>query len=145
MNASLVNGLDRSIFNEANDGRAGGIGPFGNHKPNERGKQFLQLIQTHNLSVASSWFEKKRYDTFYSHLLQKHLQLDHFIASQTNLTSILDCGHTNSPINSDHLPIMIKLRIASKIPPKGTKKVRTTKFKKRKRGRKNSHISSING
>ena len=153
--ASLGNRLDHSIFNEANDGKAGGIGLFGNHKPNERGRQVLEYIQTHNLSIASSWFEKKRYDTFFSHLLQKHLQLDHFITSQTNQRSILDCGHTNSPFNSDHLPVKIKLRIASKIPPKGTKKVKATKLKKRKRGRrkevrnathsKHSHLSSING
>ena len=75
--------------------------------------------------------------------------------SQTNRRSILDCGRTNSPINSDHLPVKIKLRIASKIPPKGTKRVKATKFKKRKRGRRkevrnathseHSHLSSING
>lgn len=136
VNASLSTSLYHCTFNEAIDGKAGGIGPFGDSTPNERGRQTLESIQSHNLSVASSWFKKKRYNTFYSHLLQRHLQLDHFITSQTGRKSILDCGRANSPINSNHLPVRIKFRIASKIPPKGNERLKPTKLKKRKRGRK---------
>ena len=57
VNSNLSDRLEHCIFNEANNGRAEGIGPFECNKSNKRGRITLKSIQTHNLSVASSYFK----------------------------------------------------------------------------------------
>mmetsp|Transcript_914 Transcript_914/g.1466 ORF Transcript_914/g.1466 Transcript_914/m.1466 type:complete len:207 (-) Transcript_914:14-634(-) len=62
-------------------------GPFSSHlHSNNQGNCTSATLATQDLTSAATWFQKHRYDTFYSHLrksqnLDPYLQLDHFFVS----------------------------------------------------------------
>uniref|UniRef100_A0A7S1ZJL2 Endonuclease/exonuclease/phosphatase domain-containing protein n=1 Tax=Ditylum brightwellii TaxID=49249 RepID=A0A7S1ZJL2_9STRA len=95
-------------------------GPFGTHKvSNERGERMSQILGAAWLCSAGTWFEKKRYDTFFDKHTKKRVQYDHIFVTQKEKRSVTNCSRACPIIQSEHHAVVIKLRVAAHIPKKG--------------------------
>ena len=98
------------------------IGNHGIKAQDERGSELITLLRTHNLKVASTFFEHDNYTTWSSFLHCKSHQLDHWITNKLHL--IHDTQVTSLGVDSDHNAVKIKVVLkAKKIKRKTTKKV----------------------
>ena len=93
------------------------LGPFGLPHRNEAGERVLDLAQTHQLRVNSSFFRtrKLRYTTHYDQRHKPKLprQLDHFLSRIKLGARVHKCGVYDLPngVVSDHHSVRIKISL----------------------------------
>jgi len=114
----LVWGADTnaSLGHSARAGAAEGrvTGSFGNPHRNHAGAQLRRFCASNDLCAASTFFQKRRYDTWRHPRSKRMYQLDHFLVPRTHLKRVADCFRPalNQGPDSDHMPVVLRLRVA---------------------------------
>ena len=104
MNASL--GVRRSHHDTV-------LGPHGVPHVNEAGRDLHQFLGTRALCSIASFFMKRHYATWFHPQSRRGHQIDHWIVHRGDLVRVKNAGRVGCiGVNSDHLPLLLELRIA---------------------------------
>lgn len=109
-NASV--GVRSKEDNPFAEGRDQVRGPFGIDYQNKAGRELVTLLSTHELCLPSTYYQKKRYETWINPCSGRGHQLDHSIMRQSQLWRVRDAGRYGLlGKDSDHCPIRLELKM----------------------------------
>lgn len=91
------------------------VGPYGCSHVNDAGVRFRSYLETNNFAAATTFFQKKTYETWIHPRSKKGHQIDHFITAKKNFGRFMDAGRTAPLIGSDHMAVMCKLRVSARL------------------------------
>jgi len=92
------------------------LGPYGVEHVNEAGREFYDFCSTNQLRAASTFFPKRRYQTWIHPCSRLGHQIDHFLVSKDSFASVMDCHTLGAQLHgSDHFPLRMKFRIARRL------------------------------
>ena len=91
------------------------VGPHGNHHVNNAGLRFRTFLEVNSYTALTTYFKKKSYSTWTHPRSKKPHQIDHFLSDKIHFSRFTDAGLADPLLDSDHLAIMCKLRIAAKL------------------------------
>ena len=100
------------------------IGRFGLPHRNHAGIRFATFLEINNLVACSTYFRKKNYATWRHPRSKLQHQIDHII----DFSRIIDVFVSKPLLDTDHLSVRMKLRIASCLYRKSQRKVALSKF-----------------
>ena len=96
------------------------VGPYGLNHINAAGERLRTYLEVNNLVSLTTYFKKSAYATWIHPRSKKPHQIDHFITSKSDFKRIVDAGRTNPILDSDHLAIKCKLRVAVRLKKRST-------------------------
>jgi hypothetical protein len=117
----LIMGIDanaslgtRSAHDKQGAGRDRVRGTHGIKDENEAGKKLHMLLGVHELCAASTFFQKRRYETWYHPGANwRGFQIDHFIVRQNDMKRVRDAGAMGwRGVDSDHYAVGLRLNLA---------------------------------
>ena len=91
------------------------VGPHGNHHVNNAGLRFRTFLEVNSYTALTTYFKKKSYSTWTHPRSKKPHQIDDFLSEKSHFSRFTDAGIAEPVLDSDHLAIMCKLRIAAKL------------------------------
>ena len=91
------------------------VGPHGYNHLNHAGERLRTYLEVNGLTAATTYFKKNTYGTWIHPRSKKSHQIDHFITSKRDFCRLIDAGCSKPLLDSDHLAIMCKLRIAARL------------------------------
>ena len=91
------------------------VGSFGNPHINAAGRRYRTYLEMKNMVALTTYFQKKSYSTWIHPRSKLPHQIDHFITEKSSFSRFADAGLTEPVLDSDHLAIMCKVRIAVRL------------------------------
>ena len=88
---------------------------YGYNYINSAGERFRTYLEVKNFAAATTYFKKKTYSTWIHPRSKKPHQINHFVTSKGGFSRFIDAGCTSPVLDSDHLAVMCKLRIAARL------------------------------
>jgi len=89
------------------------VGKFGLSHCNASGIRFSSFLETNSLVACSTYFQKNNYATWSHPRSKLPHQIDHIIIEKSNFCRVMDTHSMKPLLDSDHLAVRCKLRIAS--------------------------------
>ena len=96
------------------------VGPHGCRHLNPAGERFRTYLEVNGLTAATTYFKKNAYGTWIHPRSKRTHQIDHFITSKSDFCRLIDAGCSKPLLDSDHLAIMCKLRVAARLKRRNT-------------------------
>jgi hypothetical protein len=111
------------------------LGPYGNGHTNPRCETLFEVLHMKGIKDVNSFYNHRRYDMWTRYLHKKSFAIDRFLIRPTwKKIVVVNANAITDRAQSDHLPIIIFLKIKLK---RNSKKGRKQKSKDKKRGRNN--------
>ena len=121
-NSSLGINYERDSISMASVGR------FGLPHCNHAGTRFTTFLEINHLVACSTYFRKKNYATWQHPRSKLPHQIDHILTSKINFCRIIDTFVSKPLLDTDHLSVRTKLRIAACLYKKSQRKSTLAKF-----------------
>ena len=96
------------------------VGPHGYYHLNHAGERLRTYLEVNGLTAATTYFKKNTYGTWIHPRSKKSHQIDHFITSKSDFCRLIDAGCSKPLLDSDHLAVICKLRIAARLKKRNT-------------------------
>jgi len=88
------------------------VGKFGLPHCNKAGIRLTTFLEINNLVACSTYFRKKSYTTWMHPRSKLPHQIDHILTLKTDFRRIIDVSVTKPLLDSDHIALRCKLRLA---------------------------------
>ena len=89
------------------------VGKFGLPHCNHAGTRFSTFLEINSLVACSTYFRKKNYATWRHPRSKLPHQIDHILTLKTDFCRVVDVVISKPLLDSDHLSVRMKIRIAA--------------------------------